>query len=96
MIFFPGDKLTATKPPQVDRILREPALVELASRLKRPIIAQLVREELSRLRREDEASAPDAAALAARVKDQAEKLLRPVMRKVINATGVVLDRKSVV
>ena len=44
--------------PQVDKVLREPVLVELSTSFRRDILADLVREELGRLRAKFEGNVP--------------------------------------
>jgi len=56
--------------PQVDKVLREPVLAELAQTMRRELIAELVREEIEAIRREaaigcDENSKNVSAAKAA-------------------------------
>ncbi|HEY9790486.1 MAG TPA: L-seryl-tRNA(Sec) selenium transferase [Candidatus Obscuribacterales bacterium] len=82
--------MTSTRLPQVDLILRQQPLVELSARFRRDLLAQLVRDELARLRA---AEAPPASAeeIAQSVARQAEHLLMPALKKIINGTGVVLN-----
>lgn len=85
--------MTTTRLPQVDRILRHALVIEAQSKMRRELVADLVREELDRLRAAPDVSERDleldsvAAAVAARV----DAMLEPALRKVINATGVVLN-----
>ena len=83
----------------VDEVLREPAVEELLARYPRALVADAVRAVLDRLRREilegGDAAAAEAADLApaalvpwiARLLDAA---VTPSLRRVINATGVVV------
>ncbi len=80
--------------PGVGRLLDDPALAVALARWGRPIITDLLREELDRLRKrmlldKGEVGVPSAEDLAAVVARQAEALLSPSPRVVINATGVV-------
>jgi L-seryl-tRNA(Ser) seleniumtransferase len=87
--------------PSVDAVLRQPDVAALAGPLPRAVVAGLVRDELAAARRRlrlREGGPPDAAAgavpelgaLAAGVLRRAARLGRPALRRVINATGVVL------
>ena len=78
--------------PSVDRVLSDPALSELSTRLTHDALVQLARQAVSEARQRigDGAAAPSPTALAARVLDLAEDLLGPGPHAVINATGVVL------
>jgi L-seryl-tRNA(Ser) seleniumtransferase len=76
--------------PQVDKILREPALEQLAQTVKREIIAQAVRLELARLREAAETDAT-AQAVAESVKNQINNLLKGGIKRVVNGTGVILS-----
>jgi L-seryl-tRNA(Ser) seleniumtransferase len=79
--------------PGVDTLLRHPALAEALQRFPRSLVLEAVRAELARERarlRSPGAGAPDASALAARAAARAEAARRPAMRRVLNATGVVL------
>jgi L-seryl-tRNA(Ser) seleniumtransferase len=64
--------------------------VELGARFRRDLLAQLVRDELSRLRA-NEAAAESAEQIAQTVAQQAQDLLVPALKKIINGTGVVLN-----
>ena len=84
--------------PAVDEILRDPALVPVLDRVPRAVALRVVQEEVERLRerlRQGEAAGPqdrDAARLeiAASARARIERLAQPSLRRVINATGVVL------
>ena len=86
-----SDKLRSL--PSVDRVLSEPALGEAAARWPRPQVVEAVREELESARsmlsngREASVSASEIAESAQRA---LEEQLRPSLRRVINATGVVI------
>jgi L-seryl-tRNA(Ser) seleniumtransferase len=70
------------------RLLATPPLPELAARLGRAVVAAAADEELADRR---VAGRPGALAeIAAAVARRAEALARPSLRRVINATGVVL------
>jgi L-seryl-tRNA(Ser) seleniumtransferase len=80
------------KIPQVDAVLREPAVVEVAGEWGPALARRFVQEELEKdregARKGREPS--DAPGVAARVAARATELARRRIRQVINATGVVL------
>src|SRR5579883_1555668 len=94
---------TFARLPQVDRVLREPALIKLAEQVRHEIIVELVREELERYRRSinraepAENAAPEGGAelspeiVAEKVARSAQELLKGGVRRVINGTGVILN-----
>jgi L-seryl-tRNA(Ser) seleniumtransferase len=79
--------------PQVERLLGEPALAASLAEHPRAIVVEAIREVLAaerrRLRREG-GPAADPPALAARAAARAAAAARPQLRRLINATGVVL------
>jgi L-seryl-tRNA(Ser) seleniumtransferase len=75
--------------PSVERLLRTPAAVELASRYRRERVVETVRAVLDDVRR----GAADAAsddAIVARVAARLAAAAAPRLVRVVNATGVVL------
>jgi L-seryl-tRNA(Ser) seleniumtransferase len=86
-------KMTTTRLPQVDRILRHPEVLDAQTRMRRDLVADLVREELERLRNNDRVSDSEMEleAIASKVVAKVDALLSPALRKTINATGVVLN-----
>lgn len=88
---------TVVKVPQVDKVLREPILVELAEkRIRRDILAELVREDLAQQRKEAGGDKPNQVSLATtavaeRVALTVQSLLLGGVRRVINGTGVILN-----
>ena len=84
--------------PSVDVLLRHPDVAALSGTLERPLVVDLVREALDALRQAvragDVTGSQNGAGLAgravARVLAKAAELRRPSLRRVINATGVVL------
>ena len=81
--------------PAVNDILAAPALRALAERHAHDRIVAAARDELAELRNEiGEGAVPDgrvdAEAIAARAAERLEREHRPKLRRVINATGVVL------
>jgi L-seryl-tRNA(Ser) seleniumtransferase len=80
--------------PAVSRLLDDPSLAEPLARWGRPLVTALLREELDRLRARIQAGkgdgrVPAAVDFARKVAKNAEALLAPAPRVVINATGVV-------
>jgi L-seryl-tRNA(Ser) seleniumtransferase len=81
--------------PSVDSLLREPAIAELLRHLAHDTVVGLIRDELVELRRRYAAGECDAEAFAAPrvatlVADRAAAWTAPTLRRVINATGVLL------
>ena len=81
--------------PSVDELLGHPALVALAQKAGRGIVTQAARKILGGLRTELKAHAVagisvDSGVIEARVTREVESLLAPSLRRLINATGVVL------
>ena len=80
--------------PSVESLLQHPGLAPLAARAPRPVVVAAVRETLAEVRESlrkggsGSVVAPDE--LAARARARAEAALRPSLRPVINATGIVL------
>ena len=80
--------------PAVGRLLDDPALVEVISRWGRPLVTELLRTELDRLRARarvgsEPGHVPSPEELAHAVAAAAAALLAPSPRLVVNATGVV-------
>jgi L-seryl-tRNA(Ser) seleniumtransferase len=85
------------KLPSVDEVMRTPAVLQLLEMEGQPVVAQAVRMVLSRLRQEIATSELDERALELAlsgleeaVERQVRRDLRYSLRKVINATGVIL------
>jgi L-seryl-tRNA(Ser) seleniumtransferase len=78
--------------PSVDAVLRSEALRGIDA--PRPLLVSAVRETLdafrAALRKGRVAAPPDPDALAREARARAEAMLRPSLRRVINATGVIL------
>src|SRR3989304_4792472 len=92
-----GQRESLRRLPQVDRLLRHPGLREAADRVGAHPLRTLVRGVLGRLRREilaGEVAAEEVggriAALPEEVAREADGHSRPSLRRVINATGVLL------
>lgn len=83
--------MTSTRLPQVDKILRHDRLSALRTTIRHDVLAQLVREELARLRESSSPDGCDADSVAARIAAKAEQLCEPALKKVVNATGVLLN-----
>ena len=86
-------RVAATNPlrdlPSVDELLGREELVEVAARHGRPLVLAAVRAALSRAREDVKAGFPQGD-LVERAAAELERLLRPGLRRVLNATGVVL------
>ncbi|HEU4941069.1 MAG TPA: L-seryl-tRNA(Sec) selenium transferase [Candidatus Eisenbacteria bacterium] len=78
--------------PSVESLLQHPDLAALLGRAPRPVIVQAVRDTLAQVRdsMKEGGGAMSAAELAARARALAEASLRPNLRPVINATGIIL------
>jgi L-seryl-tRNA(Ser) seleniumtransferase len=85
--------------PSVDALLRRPELAALLAELPRPLVVDAVRDEIAAARealgvrgRVGTNGAPDLdpAALAARAATRARADHAPMLRRVLNATGIVL------
>lgn len=75
--------------PQVDKVLRHPAVEEMSLHMRRDILTSLIRLELKRLRQDEGQLTLDE--VADKVCQKARSLLTPRLRRVINGTGVVLN-----
>ncbi len=82
--------------PAIDKLLRRPRIVELVENENLPhsLITELAREVLATARKQIEsggaAESVSLEALVARLEDEVAKVLELSLRKVINATGVVI------
>ena len=83
--------------PAVDEVLRAPEVAALLDFAPRGIVVQAVREVLDRWRRSImEGNAPEGrresitSRIVKEVREEVKRSLRPRLRRVINATGVVL------
>lgn len=81
--------------PSVDELLREEAVQELLEALPRWAVVEAVREILNKKRQEALAGCfasaePSLALLLEELKKEAKSKVRPNLRRVINATGVIL------
>ncbi len=79
--------------PKMDLLLAHPILARAGESLPYSALRQAARDTLEDLRRElhsPNAALPDSDTLARRVEERARMLCRPHLRRVINATGVVL------
>ena len=82
------------KIPPVDELLGLPALAELAARVGRDLVVDAARTALERIRddisRGLASGSPEPQAIAAQIVSNVAGLLKPSLRGVINATGVIL------
>ncbi|MFZ0967592.1 MAG: hypothetical protein WAN13_04895, partial [Candidatus Acidiferrales bacterium] len=78
--------------PSVDELLGRPAIVEASKKAGHALVTSVIREVLAEERRslKEEPGAVDIAKLEGRILAGIEKALTPSLRRVINATGVVL------
>jgi L-seryl-tRNA(Ser) seleniumtransferase len=76
--------------PSVDVLLREPVLAPLIRAHGRAVVLDAVRTVLARLREAAGAGAPPAADVLAQVSEEVALRARSTLRRVINATGVVV------
>src|SRR5262245_62394353 len=78
--------------PAVETLLRHPALAGALASLPRPLVLEAVRQELAeqRSRLRNGAEVMDLESLAASAAGRASAARRPSLRRVLNATGVVL------
>ena len=78
--------------PSVERLLSSPAIAALLLTTPRAVVVESVRECLAQARAEALAggSAPSLEALAARVAANVEAAEVPSLRRVVNATGVII------
>jgi L-seryl-tRNA(Ser) seleniumtransferase len=79
--------------PAVETVLRHPALEAALRDLPRALVVEAVRAELAEERARLKAradGAPDADHIARRAAERAARERRPALRRVLNATGVVL------
>ena len=78
--------------PSVETVLRHPGLARALGEIPRPLVLEAVRDELAArrtgLRRG--AELPAVEAIAAAAADRAAAANRPLLRRVLNGTGVVL------
>ncbi len=82
----PGARLREL--PPVDRLLADPRLLEVAERHGRGVAVEAVRRALEGAREEIRAGF-EPGDLADRARAEAHAILRPRLRRVINATGVI-------
>jgi L-seryl-tRNA(Ser) seleniumtransferase len=81
--------------PSVERVLGEAAIANLLARAPRPVVVEAVRaviaahrDAMRRMR--GSAPPPEPGAIAREAVERAEARLRPSLRPVVNATGVIL------
>jgi L-seryl-tRNA(Ser) seleniumtransferase len=76
--------------PSVDEVLARPEVAKLVGELGRALVKSAARTAIEEARARRKAGTIDAAVTDARVLDLARKESEPRLRRVINATGVVL------
>ncbi|MBK9618661.1 MAG: L-seryl-tRNA(Sec) selenium transferase [Candidatus Obscuribacter sp.] len=82
------DKDVKARPPQVDKILREPILAEILSTFRRDIVRKVLHDLLNKTRIDGPF---DAASLARMLKEEFTELTGAGIQPVINGTGVILS-----
>ena len=81
------------KIPQVEEVLNQPDLCKLETELPRELLTNMVRLEIDALRKKilaGETPTFDISSVAAAAAKRAQGLLVPSLRRIINATGVVI------
>ena len=82
------------KIPSVDELLGLPVLAKLANRAGRELVLDAARTLLERIRTDISrglaSGPPEPEAIAAQIASEVARLLKPSLRSVINATGVIL------
>lgn len=88
-----GDGTGVRSIPQVDRVLRDPRVVDELRRTRRELVAEVVRQELERVREGAVAGspAPEADEIISNIIKTLDRLHNPGLRKVLNGTGVILN-----
>jgi L-seryl-tRNA(Ser) seleniumtransferase len=79
--------------PSVDKVLAHPRMAEARASLPQNIVTMAVREELDAIRRailSDGQRAPSPDEVAERAAERALEIVAPSLKRVINATGVVI------
>ncbi len=76
--------------PQVDKVLRHPAIAETCQYVRREILTRLLRIELQDLR-DGKSDIYEVGEIADKVRRKALSLLEPRLKRVLNGTGVVLN-----
>jgi len=79
--------------PAVDDLLKDPVVAGLVEGCTRPVVIEAVRRVLDEVRRqilEAGQAAPDPAAIVDLVQAETARALRPRLRRLVNATGVVV------
>src|SRR5262249_20596360 len=80
--------------PSVEKLMGHQALAQAASELPRAVVVTAVRETLTEaraaLKRSKGGAAPDGETLARAAAARARAASAPVLRRVLNATGIVL------
>ena len=86
----PSDPLRAL--PSIESLMREPALVRALETAPRMLVLEAARQEVAieRARARRAGKAAGAAELASRAAARAQLAMEPLLKRVINATGVVL------
>ncbi|MBK8222605.1 MAG: L-seryl-tRNA(Sec) selenium transferase [Candidatus Obscuribacter sp.] len=89
-----SQNLNTTRPPQIDKVLREPCLTELSEKIRRDIIKEAVRQQIEFIKLSPSELSPEdfsATGVAAAARKRLLALMDGGIKKVINATGVILS-----
>src|SRR5215471_3746598 len=88
----PASKAQLRSIPAVETVLQHPGLARAANGVPRTLLIEAVRAELAeaRTRLKKGGKSPDIDELAGRIAARATAEHRPELRRVLNATGVVL------
>lgn len=84
-----ADKGRTPRLPQVDKVLRHPALEGSLAEFKRDIVVRVLRETIEQLRAASRGA--EIEEVAGMVSKKLLELSRPTLRKILNGTGVVLN-----
>lgn len=86
--------MNTTRPPQIDKVLREPCLTELFEKIRRDIIKEAVRQQIEFIKLSKSDLSPEdfsATQVARAARKRLLALMEGGIKKVINATGVILS-----
>jgi L-seryl-tRNA(Ser) seleniumtransferase len=78
--------------PQVEKLLEHPVIAARCAALSRPLVARIVSDVLAAARNEirERGTVFEETALVRRIEQECERLASKRIRKVINATGIIL------
>lgn len=88
------ENLNTIRPPQIDKVLREPCLTELFEKIRRDIIKEAVRQHIESIKLSKSDLRPEdfsASQVALATRRKLLVLMEGGIKNVINATGVILS-----